>query len=417
MRFSKLAVTAIALAALALPVVGSAEDAKPGEFRIPGTNTTLKLNGFVEFDVTYDFDGSDDDIRGNDWSSFIEFQPLDDDDLEENMLYMTGRTSRLGLTTTTPIGGKNLVVRLEGDFNSPSPFNYSTEATTNGNTFRVRHAYGEYAGLLVGQTWSNFMDGDSLPDTVDFNGHGAFVANRHPMIRYAMSFGGPSLSIALENPQSITLNTELVGAGDSLTVGRRYDRVPDVTASLTIPFSFGHVNLRAVGLEYQGRNGAGNDDAAWGWGAGASGSLKFGAETIVWSVQGGDGIGKYTFQSLFQGAAFVGDEIEVWRSLAYHVGLTHAWTPNVRTNVIWTQTFFDEDDELAAVWGSIANKRVDVGYVNTFFNVNPQFTVGLEYAYGQRVVFEEGLAAAGIALDNDKGTQHRANALVRYTFF
>lgn len=141
----------------------------------------------------------------------------------------------------------------------------------------------------------------------------------------------------------------------------------------------------------------------------------------MWSVQGGDGIGKYTFQSLFQGAGFVGDEIEVWRSLAYHVGLTHAWTPNVRTNVIWTQTFFEEDDEdahpLAQVWGSIANRRVDVGYVNTFFNVTPGFTVGLEYAYGQRTVFEEGLTAAGIALDNDKGTQHRANALVRYTFF
>jgi hypothetical protein len=416
MRFSKLAVTAVALAALALPVVGSAEDAKPGEFRIPGTNTTLKLNGFIEFDTTYDFDGSDDNIRGNDWASFLEFQPLDDLDTEDNMLYMTARTSRLGLTTTTPIGGKNLVVRLEGDFNSPSPFNYSTEATTNGVTFRMRHAYGEYGGLLIGQTWSNFMDGDSLPDTVDFNGHGAFVANRHPMIRYAHSFGGPTLSVALENPQSIAIGTDLVGADDSLTVGRRYDRVPDVTASLTIPFSFGHVNFRALGLEYQGRVGT-EDDAVWGWGAGASGSLKFGAETIVWSVQGGDGIGKYTFQSLFQGAGFVGNEIELWRNFSYHVGLTHAWTPNVRSNVIWTQTFFDEDEELAAVFGSDANKRIDVGYVNTFFNVNPQFTIGLEYAYGQRVVFEEGLAAAGVALDNDKGTQHRFNGLVRYTFF
>lgn len=409
---------AIALiAALALPAAGSAQDAKPGEFKIPGTNTTLKLNGFVELDAIYDFSGADEDIRGDDWATFLEFQPLDDGERDENRLYVTARTSRVGLTTTTPTANGDLVVRVEGDFNSPSAFNYSTEATTNGTNFRIRHAYGEYAGFLVGQTWANFMDLGSLPDTVDFNPHGAFALTRSPGVRYTANFGGPTLAIALENPQSVVFNGEK--ASGTFTVGREFDRYPDVSANFTMPLAFGHLNLRGVAFEYQGRTDTGAHDSTWGWGLGASGSVKLGAaDTVVWSVQGGDGIGRYMFTTLFQGGVFVGDEIETWKAIAYHVGLTHAWAPNLRSNLIFSQTFFDEDDELVTALGDpFANKRVDAGFVNTFFSPVKGVEVGLEYAYGRRTVFDAGLSAADRLAGNDEGTQHRVNALARYSFF
>jgi hypothetical protein len=421
MKFSNLRAIALLSAALALPAVGSAQDAKPGEFKIPGTNTTLKLNGFVELDVIYDFDGADDDIRGSDWATFLEFQPLDDGEFNKERLYVTARTSRVGLTTTTPTGHGDLVVRVEGDFNSPSAFNYSTEATTNGTNFRIRHAYGEYAGFLVGQTWVNFIDLGSLPDTVDFNPHGAFALNRAPGVRYTANFGGPTLAIALENPQSVVGNTEV---SQSFTVGREFDRFPDVSASFTMPFAFGHLNLRGIAHEYQGITAAGVEDERWGYGLGASGSLKLGSlDTLVWSVQGGDGIGRHMFTTLFQGAAFVGDEIELWKALAYHVGLTHNWSPSVRSNLIWSQTFFDEDDELAAASAAgafgtgAANKRIDVAFVNTFFSPVKGVDLGVEYSYGRRTVFDAGLVAAGVPTSNNEGTQHRVNALARYSFF
>ena len=404
-------VKAIALvAALALPAAGLAQDAKPGEFKIPGTDTTIKLNGFVELDAIYDFDGAIENIRGSDWASFLPDQPFDDGERDENRLYMTARTSRVGLTTTTPVGANSLVVRVEGDFNSPSAFNYSTEATTNGTNFRIRHAYGEYAGLLIGQTWSTFTDLGSLPDTVDFNPHGGFALARSPMIRYALPVGGGSLALALENPQSITLGAaSFVGdpADNSVTVGRERDRFPDAIASLTIPFSFGHVNARAVALEYQGRNAAGVSDSKWGWGAGLSGSLKLGgADTVVWSVQGGDGIGRYTFQTLLQGGWLVGDEVQTWKNVAYHVGLTHKWSDALRSNVIWSQTFVESDDELEALIPTLANERIDALFVNTFMSPMKSTEFGVEYAWGKREVF-----------DGREGTQHRVNALVRYNFF
>jgi hypothetical protein len=229
------------------------------------------------------------------------------------------------------------------------------------------------------------------------------------MIRYALAFGGTSLALALENPQSLSLTAET--APGELTVGRQYDRVPDITANFTVPFAGGHLNLRGMATEYQSRV-AGVEAEKWGWGAGVSGSLKFAAETLVWSVQGGDGIGRYMFQTLFQGGAQVGDDIQLWRAVAYHVGLTHAWTPTLRSNLIWTQTFFDSDAELEAISGEFANKRIDVAFVNSFYSPVKNFEIGLEYAWGRRTIF-----GSQVVDGNDTGTQHRANALARYTFF
>jgi hypothetical protein len=409
-----------AMLALALATPVLAEEA-PGTMKIPGTDTTLKLNGFVEFDVTYDFDGATDDIRGTDWASFIESQPLDDNadqDANPNRLYMTARTSRVGLTTTTPIGARALTVRVEGDFNDPSAFNFSTEPTTNGVGFRLRHAYGEYAGVLVGQTWSNWVDLGSLPDTVDFNGHGGFGAMRTPQVRFTLPVGKGGLALSLENPQSLVWNAEYT---DSFTVGRQYDRIPVATASFTMPFAMGHLNLRGVAHEYQGAQNLGEanevTDSTYGWGVGASGSVKFGNATLVLSGQGGNGIGYMTFQSLLQTAAFVGDEIEMWTHWTYHAGLTYQVSPSLRVNGIWTQTFWDEDDELAAAsfdaMGDVGvNESLNAFYVNAFFTPFKNAEIGLEYNWGQRKIFDEFVVGG-----NDKGTQSRVNALARYTFF
>lgn len=259
------------------------------------------------------------------------------------------------------------------------------------------------------------MDGGSFPETVDFNGHGAFVANRVPMIRYALPVGKGTLSVSLENPQSVAIGTDINSDGnESLTVGRRYDRVPAATASFTMPFAMGHVNVRGVGFEYQSDDGEGNQDSKVAWGAGVSGSLKLGgATTLVASFQGGDGIGMYGWGSLFQGAGVIGDEIQTWTAYSYHVGLAHTWSPKVRSNIAWAQDFFQGDDELEAFFGTFANETISALYVNTFFTPVKNFDLGLEYGFGQRKIFESQVAPGG----EDKGTQQRVNALARFTFF
>jgi len=200
-----------------------------------------------------------------------------------------------------------------------------------------------------------------------------------------------------------------------------------------MPFSMGHLNVRGVAHEYQGAQnlGAPNEvkDSTFGWGVGASGSLKFGNATLVVSGQGGKGIGYFTFQSLLQTAAFVNDKIEMWTHWTYHAGLTYQVSPTVRVNGIWTQTFWDKDNELAqasfdAFGGALdptgasvgVNKTLDAFYVNVFFAPFKNAEIGLEYNWGQRKVFTSGTADFGLG-GNDTGTQSRVNALARYTFF
>ena len=54
----------------------------------------------------------------------------------------------------------------------------------SGNAFRLRHAYGSYGGLLAGQTWTNFLDPDNFPNTIDFESPMAFPSFRQAQVRY-----------------------------------------------------------------------------------------------------------------------------------------------------------------------------------------------------------------------------------------
>ncbi|WP_230715434.1 DcaP family trimeric outer membrane transporter, partial [Marinobacter shengliensis] len=98
--------------------------------------------------------------------------------------------SRLGFKTTSPEG---VNVTVEGDFRGGG-----------GGSLRLRHAFGEYNGVLMGQTWSNFnsfvgntstLDFDSLPGLAGLQG-------RVAQARYTT---GP-MSFSLEQPSFSVLN-------------------------------------------------------------------------------------------------------------------------------------------------------------------------------------------------------------------
>ena len=373
----------------------------PGSFRVPGTETSLKIYAHVHVDTTYDIKGRLQDYNNNDWATNVFVQPLDNStDLgarKEGQFFITPRTSRFGLMTSTPTGIGNLVAKIEADFNGPN--SYQSELVTNSTVFRLRHAYGEVAGLLVGQTWSNFMDLGSFPDTVDFNPPGNGAAIRQGMIRYALPLGPASLSLAVENSRSLTLNAN---SGPTVDTDRKWYQIPDGTLNLNVPWSWGHLSAQAVTLQYKVLNRSSQQ----GWAAGLSGSLKFIGDNLVWGVQGGEGLGRYASNALLQGGFDTGEEIELWKSIGYHVGFTHNWTPSLRSNVIWSQIFFEENDailDLPGVPYTLFNERVDQGFVNTFWGFTKNCEVGLEYAYGQRRTFDDQL-----------GTQHRINATFHY---
>ncbi|MEI7613310.1 MAG: DcaP family trimeric outer membrane transporter [Betaproteobacteria bacterium] len=380
---------AVAAAPAALPANVVTTGDLPNSVKVPGTNTSLRVYGYVQTDATYDTRSRNRDTDNNDWASYIAAQPLDKsaDGKRKNQFYMTARTSRLGLETSTPSDIGAITTKIEADFNSPNQ--YSGESLTNSMLFRLRHAYGTVGRLLVGQTWSNFSDLDSFVDSVDYNGVGTQTFIRQPQIRYTQPINASSsLSVSVENPQSRDVGTTA------------YDKTPDLTAKFVTKGNWGHVS--ASGLFQQYRNDQYNKSS---FGMGAGGSLKLGAnDTIVAQIKGGNGIGRYMLNSLGQGAYDNGSSLDMWHALGWHVGYTHAWAPTVRSNLIYAYTRFSGTNAMEAQ--TDVNHKINEAMINTFWTVAKNTDLGLEYAYGQRTNF------AG-----DHGTQNRFNATFRYSLF
>ncbi len=138
-----------------------------GGLRLPGIDTALHIYGYAEAHVIHDVGAS----GPNDLFTDLSLQPLDKDQPQRGKTRFTAETSRLGFETSTPTMLGAFMTRVEADF-------YSYGAG-NRNHLRLRHAYGEVAGFLIGQTWSTFMDLDDLPETVDFNVPPGATFRRH----------------------------------------------------------------------------------------------------------------------------------------------------------------------------------------------------------------------------------------------
>jgi hypothetical protein len=374
----------------------------PGSFKIPGTDTSLQIYGNVRVDATYDFGSRSNNIKENDWASAVFAQPLETNSanpLRKEQFYATARASRLGIVTTTPSKLGDLEIKLEADFNAPN--DYMGELGSNGTQFRLRHAYGRWGNFLIGQTWSNFIDLRSYPETVDFNPTGDVTLIRQTQLRYTLPLGSSSLAFSVENPESLSS----IGA-----LAKDFDRIPDFVVNWSLNGKNAHVSARVVTMEYH------NDfRSKRGYALALSGSAGLGPGTLVAGIQGGDGIGRYMFNSILQGATDTNTDLRLWRALGWHVAFTWPWSSALRSNLIVSQTYFDSDDIsnaflrgrlLGVADELVPNKRIDQAGVNLMWSITKNVEAGIEYFWGRRTTFND-----------EEGIQHRINTMIQYNFF
>jgi len=399
MKSFKTALAALFLAAL--PLAAQAEDA-PGVFKIPGTESTIKFYGYVQLDTTLDFSGRVGDIEDNDWASFLPAVP-NDNSVRGNRYnpqwYLTARTSRFGIQTSTPSAMGNIGVRLEGDFNGPNQF--QSETFTNSVLFRLRHAYGTVGNLLVGQTWTTFLDFGAAPDTVDFNGPGSLALVRNPMIRYTLPFGsGMSLALAAENRRGQQRG------GESY-----FQSLPDLHANFSWGGDAGTFSARAV---TQRLTTAPATDVAPKSGQSiafaVSGSYKLGKDTVMAQFAGGPGVGRYLLNAA--GAPFADSntagDVKFWTVYGAHAAYTHVWSPAFRSTVVGAYSWIVDPKIDGAIADNTQQKEYVQVFGNTFWSFAKNAEFGVEYAYGQWKTFGP---------DVQKGTQNRVNASFHYNFF
>jgi hypothetical protein len=307
----------------------------PGSFRIPGTDAAMKIGGQVRMSVVNTLGplGVDDKFV----TSSIPVEGTQDAGKGSRLVY-SARPSRLNFDFRTPTGVGSLRAFIEADFAGGST-----------NSFRLRHAYGQWGHFLGGQTWSTFADPEAEPDGIDFEGLNAISLFRQPQIRWTRALReNASLSIAAENP-----NPDVTGATG-------VNQVPDVVVRIHVGrkeyplFGFlakgGHFQAAVLARQIRAEAPERPNEtfSTSGFGANVSGQMftkwRGGRDNFTYAVNGGTGIGRYiTDLGSLGGQDAVYDpqteSLEPLTAFAYYLGFQHWWKEGLRST--WTYGFVD----------------------------------------------------------------------------
>jgi len=336
----------------------------------PGT--TFVVTGFVKADAIWT-DTSDGELAdssvGRDFyvpSTIPIGAPQNDEGTDLNAHV---KQSRFNFGTDTILeGGDKLMTRFEVDF-----FGSITGDQRISNTYApvVRHAYVQWRNWLVGQTWSNFMDVATLPESVDFIGPTdgtTFV--RQPQVRYTA--GG--LSLSAENRETTILPYDVAGvAGARIISDDGY--APDLTARYAWKGDWGHVALAGL-LRELTHETATIDDSTWAGSLSLSGKFNFGKDDIRWMALYGN-LGRYVGLNFATDAVLdANGNLDSLDGYAGFIAYRHMWTDRLRSTFTYALQEYDNESILG---NSAANKSSSSWNVNVFYSPIPKLDIGAEY--------------------------------------
>ncbi len=322
---------------------------------IQGIGAVMKIGGFVKADLIHDFN------------------PIDSTDLFDPSTIPVGapprentrfhaRTSRLSFDTRWPTDRGTARAYIEGDFFS------------EGDRFRLRHAYGEIRELIVGQTWTTFTDMRSLPNTLDFEGSVSVVTRRPAQIRWTqpLPFDDVAVAIALEDPRVIVDFPEEF-RGETRTES------PDFVSH--IRYSTEPVQLQAAmvirKLGFQPEGESVLADTAWGFNF--TGYVQpTDDDAVYYQVMFGDGIGSY--RGLPDAAALLGGQSGLLGTFAWMVGYRHQWTETLSSTFTYSINTIDNKQ----LQGPDALHENTYLAANLLWNPGDRLFLGIEYLFGTR---------------------------------
>ena len=327
----------------------------PRSFLIPGTDTSIRVGGFIDETFDYYFQGGP--VNGTQSTSpgvtgNLETMPLNvhsnsivsgfptpgnlvpgqvQNSRGNSVFLQSPRETRLNVETRTPTAWGESRTFIEFDFAGSNNFSSNNLTTvSDGLIPRLRYAYGTLGGFLAGQANSNFSDPDANAETLDFGGPaGQAGVVRIPQVRY--TYNGPyssAWSISAEAPETdivtpagivktdtnlgqnpvtsgtttgCVANGQLISAtaGCALGFNPTKSSAPDVTFASYWSQPWGHVDFRGVVRPTLTVNdGRFIDRSFVGGGGGVSGDVKpgwFGWEKddFQWQFTVGNGLGRY----------------------------------------------------------------------------------------------------------------------------
>jgi hypothetical protein len=239
-------------------------------FETPDQRGQLRIRASIRLNGAYDFNG----LQNTD--SFDTYQiPVGADTTEQARFFLQATQSRIGFELSRATPGGPVFGRIEADFRG------------SGDSFRLRHAFGQYKQVLAGQTWSTFTDLDALPMTVDFEGPPSSTNVRAPQIRYSATLADSlSWAVALEAPKAD------VSSPDSSEAS--FQGYGDITARAKLTSDWGHVQISAVLRSLAANDSEGNTDFLPGLGGMLSGRSQVSdVDAVLFQFLGGLAISRF----------------------------------------------------------------------------------------------------------------------------
>ena len=334
-----------------------------GFFRLPGTQTMLKIGVYFKTDFIYDLKPA-----GN-TDSFI--------------------PSSFPIPQTTSVNNTTVSIRptrLSADFRVPytkvGDVRFYVEADffgTNATTPRLRHAYAQARNLLIGQTFTNFMDPDAFPDTLDFQGPNGMVSLRNPQFRYGFALTpSTTLYVSVEKASSDVIFQTPQFSSQPNAPG------PDGAIRLRQEFDRGHFQVAGIFRSIAAFLPNGKTDSVFGWGVNTSlGFRTVGKDNLIFAVAAGHGISRY-----IQDTSGLGIDAEPANALSPHLEATpavgieaayqHYWLKKLRSSAFYSYAAVN-DTNLAAP--TTYNHATYTG-TNLIWNPGGSLYVGAEFLYG-----------------------------------
>jgi hypothetical protein len=351
------------------------EEIPPGWFGIPKTNSRFKIGGYVKFDLIHDFNpiGSPD---------FFDVSKIPTDGSEGQSTHLNAKEARLLVDFRKPSKVGELRGYIEGDFYG------------SGGGFRLRHAFVEIGGKwLAGQWWSNFMDEDIIPPTLDFEKPAAYAFVRHPMFRWKQPLSKDTyLALALEEPST--------NAQAPTAPGKLESPLPDFTARFRVTKPWGHVQVSGFAGLLRFRPTVGDVDNVTLLGANLSGQFNLlRKDKLTYQAIYGPGAARYR-GGLSAGLDANGN-LEPLVGAGFTLSYLHYWSPAFSSIVVFNRGFEDNTE------GQPASAIASANYfaVNLLWHFAENAFAGIEYLRGKR----EDVSQAD-------GTANRLQFSVQYSF-
>lgn len=369
-----------------------------GTFKIPNTETSLGLGGYIKTDAIFNSVSAGRDKLGDQMAVYSQI-PLGNSPGEHSQTTFHAKESRLWLRSFTPSSWGDINTYLEMDFYG--------DAATYSYTPRLRHAYGSIGNFLVGQTWTTFINSHTIPDLLNFGGSaGTLNGIRQPQLRWTQPFNladtPMEFQLALETPRSVIRDTPAADA--SVFSSPNSERYPDMIARLNFNPDWGNLSLATMARQIRNTDASsGRSQQAWGGAVNLAGKIDlFEQDNLRFMFSYGNALGRYATFNTFEDAAINPQgSLALVNTMMAMFSYQHFWSKNWRSTLAYG---FANAEQPNFVGGNMT-RQAQSAHANLLWSPVSQTTFGAEYIYLYRD-----------SVDGRNGDLHRVQFSARYSF-